>query len=99
MIIVEKQQSFKTTKGIITQCLVADETGSIFMNFYNETGKVISEGDILYMSGVYSSKYKEMILLYEGDYSLIKRVGRYFMKFDTSKNLSQESLENYEKTG
>ena len=62
------------------------------MNFYNETGKIISEGDILYLNGVYSSKFKEMVLLYEGDHSMIKRIGRYFMKFDTTRNLSQESL-------
>ena len=67
------------------------------MNFYNETGKVITEGDILYLNGVYASKYKEMVLLYEGDHSIIKRIGRFYMKFDLTRNLSQESLEMTDK--
>ena len=34
-----------------------------------------------------------MVLIYEGDYSLIKRVGKKYMKFNITRNLSLESLE------
>lgn len=92
MVVVEKKNSFNTKKGIITQYLIADETASIFMNFFDQMGSKIKEGDILYMSGVYASKYKQKLLLYQGEHSLIKRVGRYFLKFNLSRNLSEESL-------
>jgi hypothetical protein len=63
------------------------------MNFFNETGVMVQEGDIVYASGVYASHYKEMLLLYQGSMSIIKRVGRYFFRFNVSRNMSLESLE------
>lgn len=58
------------------------------MNFFNETGKALQEGDILYMSGVYTTMFKDMLLLYEGSMSIIKRIGRWYMKFDLRQNMS-----------
>lgn len=38
---VSKQGNFRTKKGEIAQFLVADESGCIYMNFFNETGTEI----------------------------------------------------------
>lgn len=58
------------------------------MNFFNETGRMVEEGDILYMTGVYTSFYKEMLILYQGSCSIVRRVGRWLMKFNLSNNIS-----------
>jgi hypothetical protein len=49
---------FRTKKGEISQFLIADETGCCYMNFFNENGRNIEEGDILYASGVYTTFFK-----------------------------------------
>jgi hypothetical protein len=54
---------------------------------------MVQEGDIIYASGVYASHFKEMLLLYQGSLSIIKRVGRHFFRFNISRNMSLESLE------
>jgi ssDNA-binding replication factor A large subunit len=92
VIVVAKQSVFKTKKGEIVQFLVADETGCCYMNFFNETGRSLEEGDILYMSGAYTSYYKEMLLIYQGSMSLIRRVGRWYMKFNLANNISLRSV-------
>lgn len=58
------------------------------MNFFNETGRMLEEGDMLYMTGVYSSYYKDMLVLYQGSCSIIRRIGRWFMKFNLTNNIS-----------
>lgn len=73
------------------QFLVGDESGCCYMNFFNETGRMVEEGDILYMTGVYSSYYKEMLILYQGSCSIIRRIGRWLMKFNLNNNVSLKS--------
>jgi hypothetical protein len=70
------------------QFLVADESGCCYMNFFNETGRSVEEGDVLYMTGVYSSFYKDLLILYQGSCSIIRRVGRWLMKFSLANNVS-----------
>ena len=74
--------------------MVADETASILMNFYNEFGGMVQEGDIIYASGLYASHYKDMLLLYQGSQSIIRRIDHNFMRFNVSKNMSEQSLLN-----
>lgn len=93
-IVLSKQPAIKTKKDIIVQCLIADETASIFINFFNETGLTVEEGDILYASGVYLSIYKDMLLLYQGSMSIIRRLGKHFFRFNMDRNMSLESLES-----
>lgn len=90
---ISKNPPIKTKKDTIVQCLIADQTASIFMNFYNETGLLIKEGDIMYASGIYASHYREMLLLYQGNLSIIRRIGRNFMNFNVKKNMSEESMQ------
>lgn len=66
------------------------------MNFYNEFGTVVQEGDIMYASGVYASHYRDMLLVYQGSMSIVKRIGRNFMSFSVARNMSLESLEKHE---
>ena len=79
-IIVSKVSSFKTKKDLITQCDIADETGAISINFFNDTGIILEEGDICYINGAYSSFYKDKLVLYEGQ-SMIRKIGKWFMNF------------------
>jgi hypothetical protein len=88
VIVVARQSVFKTKRGEILQFLVADESGCGYMNFFNETGRMLEEGDMLYVSGVYSSYYKDMLILYQGSCSIIRRIGRWFMKFNLTNNVS-----------
>ena len=58
------------------------------MNFFNETGQEIQEGDVLYISGAYTSFYKENLLIYQGACSIVRRVGRWYHKFNIENNIS-----------
>lgn len=58
------------------------------MNFFDEFGESLEEGDILYTSGVYSSFHKDMLIIFQGSQSLIKRVGKWTAKFSTHINIS-----------
>ena len=58
------------------------------MNFFNETGRELAEGDILYISGAYTSLYKESLLIYQGSCSIVRRVGRWYAKFNLGNNIS-----------
>ena len=58
------------------------------MNFFDEFGESLEEGDILYASGIYTSYHKEMLILFQGSQSIIKRIGRWAMKFTTQLNIS-----------
>ena len=88
VIVISKQGTFKTKKGEIAQFLVADETGCCYMNFFNETGQMIELGDCLYISGAYTSFYKESLLIYEGSSSIIRRIGRWYCRFNLANNIS-----------
>jgi hypothetical protein len=58
------------------------------MNFFDEFGESLEEGDILYTSGVYSSYHKDMLIIFQGSQSLVKRVGKWIAKFSTQINIS-----------
>lgn len=56
----------------------------------------MQEGDIIYASGVYASHYRDMLLVYQGGMSIVRRIGRGFMRFSAGRNMSLESLERGE---
>jgi ssDNA-binding replication factor A large subunit len=89
IIVVSKQGVFKTKKGEIVQFLVADESACCLMNFFNEAGQEIQEGDVLYVSGAYTSLYKDNLLIYQGSGSIVRRTGRWYLKFSLANNISQ----------
>ena len=51
-------------KEILTQCLVADQTAKILCNFYGELGQKLKLGDIVYLSGAYTSIFRDHMVLY-----------------------------------
>lgn len=79
--------------------MIADETGCCYMNFFNDVGKTLEEGDILYVNGVYSSFYKEMLIVYQGSCSIIRRIGRWYMKFNLTNNISTKHPSNQQNSG
>ena len=64
------------------------------MNFFNETGQMIQDGDLLYISGAYTSFYKENLLIYQGSCGIVRRVGRWYGRFNLDNNISIRSGEN-----
>jgi hypothetical protein len=89
--VIARQSVFKTKRGEIVQFLVADETGCSYMNFFNEVGRILEEGDMLYVNGVYTSFYKDMLIIYQGSCSIIRRIGRWYMKFNLTNNISTKA--------
>lgn len=49
---------------VIYAFVVADITGSIICNFYDDIGKKIRLGDVLYMTSCYSSVHNKILTLY-----------------------------------
>ena len=67
------------------------------MNFFDIFGESLEEGDILYASGVYTSYHKDMLIIFQGSQSLIKRIGKWTMKFSTQVNISMNQNRAEEK--
>ena len=68
LILIEKLGNINLKSGdIIHQFLAADITGSIKCNFFGDHGQNLKVCDIVFVSGVYATLYKEMTLtLYTG---------------------------------
>ncbi len=47
------------------------------MNLFDEIGRSVQIGDIIYINGSYTSLFGEKLVLYQGDKSIIKIVGKY----------------------
>jgi hypothetical protein len=45
---------------------VADDSGSIYANFFGNLGENIKDGDILYINNAYTMSYKNELILVEG---------------------------------
>ena len=59
-IILEKKNDVKTKNGqVITTFLISDETASVFINFFNESGSALKVGDIVYLNGAYATIFQE----------------------------------------
>ena len=78
--------------GCITTFLVADETGSINCNFFDNVSKFIKEGDILYITGAYSSLYDNHIVLYQPkiNYGFVIKINEFFFQFASKPNISEK---------
>lgn len=87
----------------ITQFLVADESGSILCNFFDDVGLKLQEGDIIFLKGCYASVFKGHLILYASrpGYGQVIKMGEFFMIYNDSINLSERNwleIED-EKTG
>ena len=91
MILLEKLGAINLKSGdVIHQFLVADQTGSIKCNFFGDHGHQLKAGDIVYMSGIYATLYKETTLtLYTGKRSKVYKIGEFFMSFIEEPKMSE----------
>ena len=82
----------------ITHYLIADETGSIQCNFFDEIGDKIQEGDILYITGAYASLFKHHLVLYNAKpgFGQVGKIDEFFMSFSKTPNLSEKLYDEFE---
>ncbi len=86
--IVIKKIEEQNSNNMLTKYLVADNSGSIYCNFYGENGKLVQSGDILYLNGYQTNKYKGKLILYEAKSSKTIQIGRFMMEFVLDPNRS-----------
>lgn len=74
----------------ITQFLVADPSGSIFCNFFDDTGDNLNEGDIIFLKTSYASIFKNNLILYASKPGIgqVIKMGEFFMSFSEIPNMS-----------
>ena len=74
----------------IRQLLVADCSGSIHCNFFDEVGERLNEGDIIFLKNSYASVFKNNLILYANKpgYGQVIKLGEYFMTYNEMPNLS-----------
>lgn len=101
LILLEKLGTISLKSGdVIHQFLVADQTGSIKCNFFGEHGNQLRSGDIVYMSGIYATLYKETTLtLYTGKRSKVFKIGEFFMIFVEEPRMSETVWERDQSGG
>ncbi len=87
----------------ITQFHVADHSGSIFCNFFDDVGDILNEGDIIFLKGAYASIFKNNLILYTSKPGMgqIIKFGEFFMNYSEIPNISlvRWKKEKDEKTG
>ena len=103
-LLVEKKHPVRLKRdSVIYPFLVADNTGSIVCNFFDEIGEQLKESDIINVQNAYASLYKNQMSLYPAKASVGKtmKVGEFFMLFNTEPNMSSFvwKVEKDEKTG
>jgi len=103
-ILVEKRHPVRLKReSIIYPCLVADTSGSIICNFFDEIGEQLKESDIIKVQNAYASLYKNQMSLYPAKAGIGKttKVGEFFMNFIIEPNMSTPAwiVEKDEKTG
>jgi hypothetical protein len=70
-ILIDKRQKTKTKNdSLIQQYLVADETGSVLCNFFDDFGNFVSDGDICLIKNGYASLFKNNLILYASNVSI-----------------------------
>ncbi len=75
----------------LSQFLIADNSGSILCNFFDEAGELINEGDIVYLKSCYASIFKSKLVLYcaRPGYGQVVKTGYFFMTFSEQPNMSE----------
>ena len=101
VILLERMGTFEIKNGdTIYQFLVADHSGCIKCNFFGEQGAKLKAGDIVHMSGIYATLYKETTLtLYIGKRSTIHKIGEFFMHLSVTPHMSETHWERDTATG
>ena len=75
----------------ITTFLVGDETGSIHCNFFDNVSEYIREGDVLYITGAYSTLFNNSVVLYQPKpgYGFVTKTSEFFFQFALKPNISE----------
>ena len=88
-IILEKLRDRRTkTNVLITTYLVADSTGSVHCNFYEDFGAELQEGDIVYANGYTTNLYNSRLVLYQGKVSKSFIIGKFMLEYTTEPHMS-----------
>ena len=97
-ILIDKRQKTKTKNdSVIQQYLVADETGSVLCNFFDDFGNFINDGDICLIKNGYASLFKNNLILYASNISIIiartgtgqvVKIDEFFFNFSEQPNMS-----------
>ena len=95
VILIKLLDTHKIKNGSITTFLVGDETGSIQCNFFDNVSQFIKEGDVLYITGAYSTLYNKHIVLYQPKigYGFVTKIGEFFFPFSLKPNISEKEFE------
>ena len=85
--------NLKNGKKIVT-FLVGDETGSIYCNFFDNVSIFIKEGDILYITGAYSSIFDNRVVLYQPKigFGHVTKIGEFYFSFLLKPNISEPKI-------
>ena len=78
----------------ITTFLVGDDSGSIYCNFFDNVSNFIKEGDILFITGAYSSIFDNRIVLYQpkAGFGNVMKIGEFFLIFSLKPNISEQKI-------
>jgi len=88
-IVLEKLGVSKTSRGDVTQCLVADASGSIIISLWDDVGDIVKSGDILQLRGGYCTMHLGELKLYVGRHGLLERIGEFMLPFSETPNVSK----------
>jgi len=93
MILAQISKNTLKNEQKIRQFLVADSSGSIYCNFFDEVGENMNEGDVIFLKNAYASVFKNNLILYANKpgYGQVVKLGEYFMTFNEIPNLSLAS--------
>eukprot|EP00742_Colponemidia_sp_Colp-10_P005156 GILJ01005506.1.p1 GENE.GILJ01005506.1~~GILJ01005506.1.p1 ORF type:complete len:161 (+),score=15.62 GILJ01005506.1:40-522(+) len=72
----------------VTQVLVADHSGCIYLSLWDQLGDVVQVGDIFRLVGGYCTLFKNQLTLYSGPKGTLERIGEFTMLFNESLNMS-----------
>ena len=80
--------------GTITTFLVGDETGSIHCNFFDNVSDYIKDGDVLYITGAYSTLFNNHIILYQPKigHGFVRKINEFFFLFSLKPNISEKEI-------
>ena len=95
VILIKFLGSFNLKNGKkITTFLVGDESGSIYCNFFDNVSNFIKEGDILFITGAYSSIFDNRIVLYQpkAGFGNVMKIGEFFLIFSLKPNISEPKI-------
>ena len=72
----------------VARALVADESGSVFLSVWDDDIEALAPGDILRITGGYTSLFKDVLNLYTGQHGVLMKIGEFKKRFRETPNIS-----------